>query len=253
MTEEERYLFDVRGYMVLNQVLNEEELATLNATFDKKQVQSENPNAGRARYLDLISWGKTYRDLIDHPALVPYLEKIFGEDFRLDHDYAEHMIEGGAGELHFNGTPYSTMYHYNVQDDKIHCGLVSVAWALKDVSSGAGGFCCVPGSHKSSFPSPGSITCVGQPSACVEQISCSAGSVVIFTEALRHGTLAWTAPAQRRTLFYKYSPRYVSWWGTYYDPKAYDYTESQQKILRAPYISRPSNQQTEKGYIISPS
>ena len=35
MTEEERYLFDVRGYMVLNQVLNEKELATLNATFDE--------------------------------------------------------------------------------------------------------------------------------------------------------------------------------------------------------------------------
>ena len=59
MTEEERYLFDVRGYMVLNQVLNEKELATLNATFDENQMQSENPNFGRARYLDLISWGKT--------------------------------------------------------------------------------------------------------------------------------------------------------------------------------------------------
>jgi len=163
------------------------------------------------------------------------------------------MIEGGAGELHFNGTPYSTMYHYNVQNNKIHCGLVSVAWALKDVPSGAGGFCCVPGSHKSSFPPPISITCVGEPSVCVEQISCVAGSAVIFTEALRHGTLAWTAPTQRRTLFYKYSPRYVSWWGTYYDPKAYDYTMSQQKVLRAPYISRLSNQKTEKGYIISPS
>ena len=76
MTEEERYLFDVRGYMILNQVLSEKELVALNATFDEKQGRSENPNAGRARYLDLISWGKDYRDLIDHPALVPYLEKI---------------------------------------------------------------------------------------------------------------------------------------------------------------------------------
>jgi len=148
MTEEERYLFDIRGYMILNQVLNEQELATLNATFDERQVKSENPSAGRARYWNLISWGKDYRNLIDHPTLVPYLEGILGDDFRLDHDYAEHMIEGGAGELHFNGTPYSTMYHYNVQDDKIHCGLVSVAWALKDVPSGAGGFCCIPGSHR---------------------------------------------------------------------------------------------------------
>ena len=100
MIEEERYLFDIRGYMILNQVLNEQELATLNAAFDEKQAQSENPSAGRARYWNLISWGKDYRDLIDHPALVPYLEGILGDDFRLDHDYAEHMIEEGAGEYH---------------------------------------------------------------------------------------------------------------------------------------------------------
>ena len=86
--------------------------------------------------------------------LVPYLEEILGDDFRLDHDYAEHMIEGGAGELHINGTPYSMMFHYNAVDGNIHCGLVAVAWALKDIPPGAGGFCCIPGSHKSSFSPP---------------------------------------------------------------------------------------------------
>ena len=253
MTEEERYFFDVRGYILIENALNQGELAALNTLFDEQQAASPDPRAGRARYLELIGWGKPYRDLIDHPSVAPYLQTMLGEGFRLDHEYAEHMIEGGAGELHINGTPYSTMFHYHVANDQIHCGLVAVVWALQDVPPGAGGFCCIPGSHKSSFAPPSSITCVGKPTPGVQQIPCRAGSALIFTEALRHGTLAWNSPTQRRSLFYKYSPRHVSWWGTFYDPAAYDYTERQQQILRAPYQSRVWKDPPGKGYVISPA
>ncbi|MCC7262765.1 MAG: phytanoyl-CoA dioxygenase family protein [Candidatus Latescibacteria bacterium] len=253
MTEEERYFFDVRGYHLVEDALSPEELKTLNALFDAQQAQLANPRAGRARYLELMTWGKAYRDLIDHPGVLPHLEEMLGKDLRLDHEYAEHMIEGGAGELHINGTPYSTMFHYHVANNQIHCGLVAVVWALQDVPPGAGGFCCIPGSHKSSFAPPSSITCVGQPTPGVQQIPCRAGSAIIFTEALRHGTLAWTAPTQRRSLFYKYSPRHISWWGTYYDPAAYDYTERQRQLLRSPYQSRVWNDPPAKGYVVSPA
>ena len=33
-----------------------------------------------------------------------------------------------------------------------------------------------------------------------------AGDVVVFTEALTHGTLPWQGAEQRRTLLFKYSP-----------------------------------------------
>jgi ectoine hydroxylase-related dioxygenase (phytanoyl-CoA dioxygenase family) len=42
-----------------------------------------------------------------------------------------------------------------------------------------------------------------------------AGDVLIFTEALTHGTLAWQAPYVRRSLLYKYAPGH-STWGTQY-------------------------------------
>lgn len=241
MTDEERYLFDIRGYLVIKHALNQEELATLNAIFDEQQAKRPDPTVPRGRYMPFLSWGKPYRDLIDHPSIVPYLEGMLGADFRLDHEYAEHMFSDGAGELHCNGTPHSSMYYYHAQDGRIECGLVAIAWALRDVPSGAGGFCCIPGSHKSSFAPPRSITCVDTPSDCVQQVPCQAGDAVLFTEALRHGTLAWTAPTQRRTLFYKYSPGYLAWWGTFYDESSFDYTERQRKILRPPYIGRMEN------------
>ena len=34
---------------------------------------------------------------------------------------------------------------------------------------------------------------------------------MIFTEALTHGTLPWTAPFQRRHLLFKYSPGNSAW------------------------------------------
>jgi hypothetical protein len=200
MTEEERYLFDVRGYLLIEGALAEAELAALNALFDEQQARSPDEQADRGRYMKLMGWGRPYRDLIDHPAVLPTMEEILGAGFRLDHDYAEHMIRGGAGELHCNGTPFSTMFHYHAGDGRISCGLLAVVWALQDVPPGAGGFCCIPGSHKAGFPAPSGITCVGAPSPCVQQVPCPAGSAILFTEALRHGTLAWTAPHQRRTL-----------------------------------------------------
>ena len=34
----------------------------------------------------------------------------------------------------------------------------------------------------------------------------SAGSLIIFTEALLHGTLPWTAAHERRSMLYKFAP-----------------------------------------------
>ena len=33
-----------------------------------------------------------------------------------------------------------------------------------------------------------------------------AGSAIVFTEALAHGTWEWTGPTERRTVFLKYTP-----------------------------------------------
>ena len=93
-------------------------------------------------------------------------------------------------------------------------GLVAVQWALVDHNRGEGGFCCVPGSHRANFPRPS-----GHPASWVVEVPMMAGDVVIFTEALTHGTSTWTAPYERRSLLYKYAPGH-STWGTQYQSHA---------------------------------
>ena len=41
----------------------------------------------------------------------------------------------------------------------------------------------------------------------VTRVPAPAGTAIIFTEALFHVTLPWTAPSTRTTLFYKYTER----------------------------------------------
>ena len=84
----------------------------------------------------------------------------------------------------------------------------------------AGGFCAVPGSHKSNFPIPPALADLADEELAqyVQQPALDAGDVLIFSEATLHGTLPWTANHQRRTVIYRFAPAgsaygrgYVEW------------------------------------------
>ena len=74
-----------------------------------------------------------------------------------------------------------------------------------------------------------------------------AGDLIIFTEALVHGTMEWTAEHERRSLLYKYSPGHSSWSRHYYDMDDYqDLTEQQQRFLMPPFIGEREDTVQEK-------
>ncbi len=81
----------------------------------------------------------------------------------------------------------------------------------------------------------------------VVQPTAEAGDLIIFTEALVHGTRAWTADHERRALLYKYSPGHSSYSQTYYSPEDYpNATEQQLRIMSAPSVgSSPNSIQAE--------
>jgi ectoine hydroxylase-related dioxygenase (phytanoyl-CoA dioxygenase family) len=70
-----------------------------------------------------------------------------------------------------------------------------------------------------------------------------AGDAVIFTEALIHGTIPWTADHERLVLLYKYSPGHSAWMRNYYDLSQYTgLTEQQKRILAPPSVGeRPDS------------
>jgi hypothetical protein len=66
-----------------------------------------------------------------------------------------------------------------------------------------------------------------------------AGSIVIFSEALTHGTLPWAAPFPRRTLLYKYAAKHVLFMQPASAPPGAELTEAQRKMLAPPSRLHP--------------
>ena len=145
-----------------------------------------------------------------------YLQEILGPQFRYDHGQAVLMRKGsGSLELRGGGTPWDPVGFYRIADSVIHCGLAVLSYALCDVGPGDGGFVVAPGSHKSGFPLPESLL---NPENCkhlLRQVPQRAGSAIIFTAALTHGTLPWTAEHEHRALLYRYTPGHMAFVGRY--------------------------------------
>ncbi|WP_227872190.1 phytanoyl-CoA dioxygenase family protein [Paenibacillus albus] len=202
MNNKERYLFDLQGYLVVENVLSAEQLERMNRIVDEKRSLPEDP---------ILGWGEDFRALIDDAKLNPYLNEILGDKYRLDHEYAIIHRKGAPKlGLHGGGTPYDPGQYYTVRNNQIYSGLTVVSYALTDIGPDDGGFCCIPGSHKSSFPTPKEYRDYSDigPTVHVPQ---KAGDVLIFTEALTHGTFPWQALHERRSLLYKFTPAMISW------------------------------------------
>ena len=236
MTGEEKFQVDLEGYLVIKNVLTDDEVAEMNDIIDSTERQGP-PSL----------WGEPFKRLIDHPKILPYLIDLLGPHVRLDHDYAIFLEAGqGRGGLHGGedggrpGGPEGDHW-YKYRDGIMRNGLCVMTYNLADAPEGAGGFACIPGSHKSNFLRgiPSEVRRFERSTHYVVQPALEAGDVLFFTEALVHGTMPWTAAHQRRSLLYKYSPGHSAWSGNYYDINKYEgLTEQQKRMLLPPSIGR---------------
>ena len=71
MTPEEKFMFDIEGYIVIKNVLTAAELAELNALADEEFNEKKELADRRTSQVSL--WGPPTQALIDHPKIVPYL------------------------------------------------------------------------------------------------------------------------------------------------------------------------------------
>jgi hypothetical protein len=153
----DRYLFDLQGYLSVPDALSAEAVEQLNEVIDEMAEQEMSRTETTHRWFDLLARSRSFRDLIANPPVLPILEELLGEEFRLDHEYVDLIRSGmgpiGAG-LHGGAVPFRPVEYYWSGDGHLHSGLVVVAYNLKNVGSDDGGFACVPGSHKSAFAFP---------------------------------------------------------------------------------------------------
>lgn len=244
--ELQQYLFDLNGYLVIENALSAAEVAELNRLIDERNLPppTESTRFGSAPTLasslvkreaavpesmatanqaapvgaGFLDWGKPFCDLLDHPAIMPALRMRLGDAFRLDRLYGMNMSKGMSyGGLHadYGATaPQADLQpgeYYAFRANQIYEGFVVVAWTLTDAGGDLGGFCCIPGSHKSNYKLPRRIREEHDQSPAVVIPEMPAGSVILFTESLTHGTAAWHGERERRALLYKYCVSHLAW------------------------------------------
>lgn len=173
-----RETFARQGYVVVPNVLNQEQLDELNQVYDQHVVERDGTQhkigtggtnrksiGGRPSqtttdrhgntYVGRRFWSKAYRDLIDNETMFPMLEEILGDPawghapahmpeelrplFRLDHD----NIHYKPGRTPTDGPDVGGSLHGGPSAWHITC-----VYELKDVGPGDGGFGCVVGTHK---------------------------------------------------------------------------------------------------------
>ena len=237
VTAEERYLFDLNGYLVLRKVLPPPVLASMNESIDRletlsdpevealnlaRKYQHDNvyaqvgpaPQQGLEDYSgNILPCGGPFEELIDWPGTLPYLEETIGVPMRLD--AASFMSRrGGGGFVFHHGyaelLPYS---EYVFEQDAFRCASIKISFALTEVGVEDGCFAVIPGSHKSHFRNPlvGQIPDPAHP--LVRPLPCEAGDAVLFSEDLSHGAVENRGSRVRRTLFYSYAPAFQCVWG----------------------------------------
>ncbi|MDP6039480.1 MAG: phytanoyl-CoA dioxygenase family protein [Candidatus Latescibacteria bacterium] len=243
--EMQQFLFDVNGYLIVENALNTEEVAALNQLIDDQEL----PPPGKGRRFGsapdgpgYLQWGKPFCDLLDHSSIMPILRFRLGDCFRLDRIYGMYMSEGmSRGRLHaYYGamSPISGAVqkeYFPFKPLELTQGFVVITWNLTDAGPDHGGFCCIPGSHKSNFRVPRKLYDASHDSPHVIIPEAPAGSAVIFSEALTHGTADWYAKHERRSLLYKYCVSQTAWRpNRVQPPTSVELTPRQQILLREP-------------------
>ena len=219
MNERQRYLFDLQGYVVVQDVLSADEcdvalekiktrMKPMGQTPDGKDPGGTwywvAPNAG------LINEGQPFIKLIDEPKITDVLTDIIGPKLRCESCLSLVRCKGStAFDIHGGHRGGSVNFRYTVQNSRIYTGLCVVAIALQDIGEQDGGFACIPGSHKSEFSVPAAdrkeMLSHGGP--LVRYIAQPKGSAIVFTETLAHGAGSWQREEPRYGLFYKYNDR----------------------------------------------
>jgi hypothetical protein len=216
MTDEQKYLFDLQGFVLVEEVLTHDEcdmaiekikqrMRPMEKTPDGYDANGTWHSAGK-----LLEAGQPFINLIDHPKLVSVLENIISPSLRIEGAYSFVRSKGCPQfEMHGGYRGGNVNFRYYVHGNNIHTGLTVISFALQDVDEDAGGFACIPGSHKSSFGVPGDSRqrLYDMDGGLVRNVPSPRGSAVIFTECLAHGANVWQQDEPRYGLFYKYNDR----------------------------------------------
>lgn len=224
MTPEQRYLFDINGYLHIPNVLSDSQLAASRsaierymATPDDQLPEGFSRSENKKNYENGFAFDKALESLVVHSVFWPIIKE-FTHD-RPAFSRGTLLVDThrhGPSHLHCAREVYGWQStRYDTREGRIYCDDFAIFLYFDDVFPGDGGLLVVPGSHKAMFDRPsslfnnGAITDRANLPTGVVNVTLKAGDAVVMTEMLAHGTLQWKPKDRlRRVLVLRYRPQF---------------------------------------------
>lgn len=210
LTEEQQFMLDLRGYVVLPGVLEDDLVKCLK---DRIQVLESDPASLPPHEREVP--GGPFAELIDHPAVMDLLGTAIHrkrDKLRLESTFYTVRNYGDKGiGPHGGGPTLNPNYHYHFTNGGIYTGMLRVVFELNEVEYGKGGTIFMAGSHKANFKIPKSVfenpeAAIAPESRLFDRYACPPGSIVAFAEAVCHSGNTWeNKNHSRMAIFYAYN------------------------------------------------
>jgi len=222
----DEYLFDLRGYLVIEGALSREHVDELNAAIDAVpdlppgswhghvHVQEHHPKRG-LNLQNVVEAGEPFERLIDHPSWIEACRRLVGEidGLFIDESFVSVRGPGESINIHSGGAYGKIRTQYRYHNGAFHCGQINVLMALTDIGPGDGATMVIPASHKSEIEHPamtGPYAELMGTSAegveCAQEVHLNAGDALLFVDSLAHGSAERRNAGERRICVYRYGP-----------------------------------------------
>ncbi len=243
ITDLDKYLFDLNGYLILKDVIPHEILNGCNKILD--ELKNTKPGEWRGHVhghffgsateglnlQQIYEAGEPFEYLIDNPGWIDLVKCFVGGEGTHDYTHGPLLIDEnfanirGPGEaigLHSGPVPWIKRCQFHVHNQKFNCGQINILMALNDIGPGDGATMVIPGSHKSNFRHPefdahsmgiGETRSVDGVTGAIEA-HLKKGDALLFVDALCHGSAQRINEGERRMAAYRYGPS----WGFFRHP-----------------------------------
>lgn len=242
LTDLDVYLFDLRGFLILENALSPKEVADCNAILDDLQRLKPGEWRGHAHahtytgteglnVQQIYEAGEPWERLIDHPSWIAKVTRFVGGENTFDYNHGKLFIDeafasirgpGDAIGLHSGGHNTPKRCQFRFHNGLFQCGQINILMAFTDIGPGDGGTMVIPGSHKANFQHPefakasmkqGESRSVDGVTGAIE-VHLKAGDALLFVDAISHGSAKRVNEGQRRIAVYRYGPS----WGMFRHP-----------------------------------
>lgn len=236
------YSFETTGMAIIPKALSLEKVA------EAKQLIQNNWPSGAPWKFPVLHLGRVFWEMMTRPVMLELSDKFAGPWFRVDHAFG---VTSNNAPAQLHGGPqacqYASLYTPLAHGSRTGIGRLNFGFCLEGQNSETGGFCYVPGSHKSTDPRGGQQILqevyggkFDHPSLVVPTLQ--PGDLMLFAEALVHGDSGWKLPPtqHRMQIYYMVTPGFMCWrdYDQDEDVRQYAVTDLERQLVSAPWVGR---------------